>query len=289
MTDHYATLGVAADASQDDIKKAYRKLAMELHPDRNPGNASAEARFKEVSAAYAELGDPESRARYDQQRRFGGTQHGFHSSQGGFNFNFGFGGNDINDIINQFFAQQGFNQARQARNRDFTYNLDINLEEAFTGKVMPVQFVANSQNYNISVTIPAGVESGTRIRYAGHGDRSIPNVPPGDLYVIVHVRPHSRFTRNGPHLHTQIEINSLQAMLGCQMEIPCIDGQTISINIPEGTQADATLRLKERGMPVRASGSPRGDCLVSIKVVTPRNLSDDIKQALRDVQTKLGT
>lgn len=285
MTNHYSTLGVAENASQEDIKKAYRKLAMEFHPDRNPGNAQAEAKFKEINAAYSEIGEPDTRARYDQQRRFGGQEN---FQAGGFNFNFGFGGADIDDMLNQFFSRHGFGQARPQRNRDFTFNLHMTLEEAFIGKQTPVQFSANNQNYNINVSIPAGVESGTRIRYQGHGDRSIPNAPPGDLYIQIQIYDHPRFKRNGPHLHTEIVIDSFEAMLGCEKELMCIDGQKVSITIPKGTQYGTTLRLKERGMPMRASGNPRGDCLVAVKVMTPTDLTDELRNVISEILAKRG-
>jgi DnaJ-class molecular chaperone len=281
MTDHYTTLGVSESASQEEIKQAYRKLAMQFHPDRNPGNAEAEAKFKEINAAYSEVGEAEARSRYDQQRR--GPQPG---GPGGFGFSFGFGGGGIDDILDQFFAQHGFRPNRQPqRNRDFTFNLHLSLEEAFTGKQTPVQFSANNQNYNIHVSIPAGVEHGTRIRYQGHGDRSIPNAPPGDLYIHIHILDHQTFKRSGPHLHTDIEVDAFDAVLGCEMEMTCIDGQKISLTIPAGTQPGSTLRLKERGMPLRASGNPRGDCLVSVKIKIPTDLSDEIKRSLREISS----
>lgn len=287
MQDHYTTLGVAQDASQDDIKKAYRKLAMDLHPDRNPGDKAAEDRFKQVNAAYAEIGDPNARKRYDQQRSGGGRGDPFQG--GGFNFSFGFGGQPIDDIINQFFSQHGFqHHARQPRNRDFTFNLSIDLEDAFQGKEIPVQFAVGPQSYNINVTIPAGIEDGVRIRYPGHGDRSIPNAPPGDLYIQIHMNQHSRFHRNGPHLHTVMEVDALEAIVGCDRDMPCIDGHTVRVTIPPGTQGGATLRLKERGMPARASGHPRGDCLIEIKVVVPRDLTSEQMEAVRSIISARG-
>lgn len=275
MEDHYKTLGVNSDATQDEIKKAYRKLAMEYHPDKNPGNAAAEEKFKKINAAYSEIGEPENRARYDQQKNFTGGD----SFTGGFNF--GFGASSIDDIINQFFHQHGFaHPQRQMRNKDFTFNLHISLEEAFSGKQTPVQFSANGQNYNITVTIPAGVESGTRVRYQGHGDRSIPNAPPGDLYINIQVKEHPRFKRSGPHLHTEVVVDALEAIVGCDKEIPCIDGQTVKMTIPAGTQPNTTLRLRERGMPTRPSGNPRGDCLVNVCVKVPTSISDEDRDIL---------
>lgn len=283
MEDYYDTLGVAETATQEEIKSAYRKLAMQYHPDRNPGNASAEEQFKKINAAYAAVGEPDARAQYDQMRKFGGQQ-GNPFGQGGFEFNFGFG-HDINDIINQFFGQAGFAQAhaRPQRNRDFSFNLHLSLEEAFTGKQTPVQFNVNGQDYNLNVTIPAGIDNGTRIRYQGHGDKSIPNVPPGDLYIQVLVLEHPRFKRNGPHLFSEIVIDALDAIVGCDLDFVCIDGQSIKISVPPGTQPGHVVRLRERGMPTRASGNPRGDCNIVVHVKVPTDLSDEDNAKIKTI------
>lgn len=292
MDNHYSTLGVAENASQEEIKAAYRKLAMKYHPDRNPGNAAAEENFKKINTAYAEVGESDARARYDQMRQFGGGQgNPFQGGGGPFGFNFGFGGgDDINDIINQFFHQAGFSQQHaRPRNRDFTFNLHLSLEEAFTGKQTPVQFNVNGQDYNLTVNIPAGIDNGTRIRYQGHGDRSVPNVPPGDLYIQVQILEHPTFQRHGPHLIANISVNALDAILGCEMDLKCIDGNTVKLTIPEGTQHGATIRLRERGMPTRASGHPRGDCMVNININIPTNLTDADKTAIRAIINKQTT
>lgn len=290
MEDHYATLGVSENATQDEIKQAFRKLAKEHHPDRNPGDASAEEKFKRINAAYAEIGESDARARYDQQRRFGGGPGG-NTGFGpqGFHFNFG-GFGDFDDMFSQIFAQHGFHRPQaQPRNRDFTFNLNLTLEEAFSGKQTPVQFGVKGQNYNINVSIPAGVESGTRIRYQGHGDRSIPNAPPGDLYIQIHVDEHPQFKRNGPHLHTTLDVDALEAICGCEKDLVCIDGQTVRIKIPPGTQPNGTMRLRERGMPVRAGGNPRGDCMVSIQVRIPVDLAESDMEMLREMIARRST
>ena len=288
MENHYATLGVAENATQDEIKKAYRKMAMELHPDRNPGNAAAEEQFKKVSAAYAEIGDADARANYDQQRQFRGGGGGNPFGQHGFSFNFGFGpGNGtIDEMLNQMFSQHGFGHPQPPRNRDLSFNMNLTLEEAFSGKQTPIQFNISGQTINLTVSIPAGVEGGTRIRYQGHGDRSVHGAPPGDLYIQVSIQDHARFKRSGPHLHTEIEINAFEAVLGCTKDLVCIDGQTVQITIPEGSQHGSTLRIRERGMPLRPSGTPRGDCLVEIKVKVPTAISSEDKLVLQEMLAK---
>ena len=293
METHYTTLGVAENASQDEIKAAYRKLAMKYHPDRNPGDAAAEEQFKKINSAYAEIGESDARSKYDQMRQFGGGQ-GNPFGHGGFEFNFGFGGpgGGIEDIINQFFHQQGFGNPhaqRQQRNRDFTFNLHLSLEEAFSGKQTPVQFNVNGQDYNLTVNIPAGIDNGTRIRYAGHGDKSIPNVPAGDLYINVLILEHPRFHRNGPHLITTIQVDALDACIGTELEFECIDGQKIKVTIPEGTQPGNQLQVKGRGMPVRAGGQPRGELIITIDVRIPTGLSPADKQDIKNILNRRNT
>lgn len=286
MENYYDTLGVAETASQDEIKSAYRKLAMQFHPDRNQGNAEAEAKFKKINEAYGTLGDPQHRSQYDHQRKFGGHPGGNPFQNGGFDFNFNFGG-DINDIINQFF-NQGFTQ-RPTRNRDFTFNLHISLEDAFTGKATPVQFSVNGTDYNLNVNIPAGIENGARIRYQGHGDRSNPNVPPGDLYIQVQILEHPIFRRQGPNLQMEIELDALQAVIGYTQTIQCIDGNSVQLTIPPGTQHGAVLRLRERGMPNRHNGQPRGDCFVGIRIRVPTDLSEADKILIQDIINRRST
>lgn len=280
MENYYETLGVAENATQDQIKSAFRKLAMEHHPDRNRDDPAAEEKFKKINEAYATLQDPQSRSQYDNMRKFGGNLGGNPFQQNGFDFHFNFGG-DINDIINQFFSG-GFGP-RQARNRDFSFNLHISLEDAFAGKQMPVQFAVNGQNYNLNVNIPAGIDNGARIRYQGHGDKSVPNAPPGDLYIQIQILEHSIFKRRGPNLQTEIKIDALEAVIGCERDIKCVDGQILRVQIPAGTQPESVIRLKERGMPIRPNGPERGDCMVIVKITVPNNLSDLDKNIIKEI------
>lgn len=284
MQDHYSTLGLGESASADEIKKAYRKLAMQFHPDKNPGDASAEERFKQINEAYATLGDQAKRSEYDQMRRFGGANPGMGGGFGAHDFHFSFGGDpgfdNINDVINRFFRQNGFGepfgqQHHPRKNRDLQMSVEITLEEAFSGKDLPIGFKANGQDVNLVVRIPAGVENGTRMRFNGHGDRSQAGLPPGDLYVTINVYPNPIFRREGPHLHTDIRVDALEAAVGCTMELNCIDGGRISINVPAGSQNGTTMRIRERGMPIRGSNAHRGDLLVYIIIDVPRDLSPE--------------
>lgn len=275
MQDYYSTLGVSESASDDEIKSAFRKLAMKHHPDRNPGDAGAEEQFKKINEAYSVLSDQQKRAEYDNMKRYGGAGH-FH--QGGaqhFHFNFDHMGN-IDDIIHQFFSQNGFGHpfAQQARrNRDLQFNIEITLEDAYTGKDLPIAFKANGQDVNVVVRIPPGIEHGTRMRFQGYGDKSQPNLPPGDLYVTINIYNHPRFRREGPHLHCVLNVDALDAIVGTSIEIDCVDNTRVSVVIPAGTQPGTALRIKQKGMPVRQNPSQRGDLIVNISITVPRDLA----------------
>ena len=284
MTNHYDTLGVAEDASPDDIKRAYRKLAMQYHPDRNQGNADATEKFKQINEAYEHLGDENKRRTYDDQRRFGDQMPG---APGGnpFNFHFNMGGMppEFNDLFSQIFGQNPFRQP--ARNRDLQFALNISLEEAYAGKAVPLQFKDASGNpVNLSVNIPAGVEHGTQIRYAGHGDRQHSNLPPGDLYVHINISEHDRFVRSGPHLHMRHKVNALDAMIGGSFTVTCIDGGTISVSLPRGTQHGARLSVRGRGMPMHNNSQQRGDMQVEIAIEIPTRLTDKQIELLKQAK-----
>ena len=283
MEDYYKILELNESASQDDIKAAYRKMAKQHHPDLNKGNAASEAKFKQINEANDTLGDPQKRAQYDQQRKFGqggpggNPFQGFHGGFPGadFHFNFG-GGNQFDDIINQFFGQ-GFGRGQQVpRNRDYQFNLNVNLEEAFSGKVMPVAFEVNGQQTSINVSIPAGVDNGMKLRFQGHGDRSVPNQPPGDLYVTVIINDHPIFQRHGPHLHTNLKIDA--------QDFKSIDGTQLQISVPAGAQAGSTLRVQGHGMPLHNNAKQRGDLYIHIEIEIPKNLTTQQQDLLRQVQ-----
>lgn len=289
MDDYYKTLGINEDASAEDIKSAYRRLAKQYHPDLNKGDAGAEAKFKQVNEANDTLSDPGKRAQYDQQRKFGGNPFGAHQHQqgfpGGFHFNFGGGMGAFDDMINQFF-NQGFGRQQPQRNRDFQFAINISLEEAYVGKTMPVSFDANGQSRSVNVSIPAGVQSGTKLRYPGLGDHSIPGLPHGDLYVLVSINEHPVYRRDGPHLHGSLNIDVLQAITGTTAQIKAIDGQNIAINVPPGTQHGTTLRVAGRGMPAHNNSRQRGDIYLSINLQVPKDLDANEMLQIREMVNK---
>lgn len=286
MTDHYTTLGLSESATPDEIKSAYRNLAKKWHPDLNKDNPDAEATFKQINEAHDILSDPQKRTQYDQQRKFGNMGGGSPFGHGGFNFEFGHG-SPFDDMINQFFGQ-AFRQQQPAKNKDFQFTLNISLEEAFMGKSLPISFEVNGQARNIAVNIPAGIQHGTRLRYQGYGDRSINNLPPGDLFVIVSVNDHALFRRDGPHLHMNLKLDAIAAILGAKREITAIDGTQIAVNIPAGTQHGAILRVASHGMPLHNNARQRGDMFIAVNIVVPKDLTDEQVTQLKTIAQQRG-
>lgn len=279
MKDYYQILGVDSTSSQEDIKKAYRSLAVKYHPDKNK-DKSAEEKFKEINEAYENIGDATKRQQYDQQRQFGaGAAAG--GPFGGFHFHTtGFG--NMDDILGELFRNNGFNPmggGRPQRNADTSVQLNISLEDAFNGKSVPIQFTDNSgQQVNVVVNIQPGVETGTRLRFAGNGSRINPAFPPGDLYVNIAVLPHAVFERSGPHLITQININLWESIVGVEKLIQTIDGANVTVKIPTLTKEGTFLRVKEKGMTI---GKSRGDLMVKVIVQLPNSLSNEQIQTIK--------
>lgn len=300
MQDFYSILGVSEGASDDEIKRSFRKLAMQYHPDKNQGDDKSEAKFKEINEAYATLSDQAKRAEYDQMRKYGASGASFGPggsfNRGGFSFNFG-GMNDINDIMNEFFNQAGFgpfggafHRAQQVRrNQDLQLSIELSLEDAFAGKDLPIAFDANGKHHSVVAKIPAGIENGTRMRFAGHGDKTFADLPPGDLYVTINVQNHPTFRRDGAHLHCALKLDALAATVGTNASVKCIDGNDVLLNIPPGTQHGTIFRLANRGMPIR-NQRQCGDMYVNCSIEIPRNLSPSQLQAIDAIlkETKQG-
>jgi len=348
--DYYEVLGVSKDASDEEIKKAYRKLAKQYHPDVNPGDKNAEAKFKEINEAYEVLSDPQKRSQYD---RFGhaGPQAGGFGGFGGFE-DMGFG--DIGDIFESFFGGTGFGRSSRARSgpqkgADLKYSMEISFEEAAFGVEKEikinrmdlcntckgtgtkpgtspqtckhcngtgqVQYKQNSlfgqfiniktcevcggegkvitdpcpncrgkgkvrKNVSIKVKIPAGIDDGQTISLRGEGDPGTKGGPPGDLYISIRVRPHAIFQRQGNDVLCEIPITFVQAALGCEIDVPTLDGK-VRYTIPEGTQTGTVFRLKNKGI-VHLRGTGRGDQYVKVIVEVPKKLNEKQKALLRE-------
>lgn len=348
--DYYETLGVARGASADELKKAYRKLAMKFHPDRNPDDPEAEQRFKEVNEAYDVLKDDQKRAAYD---RFG---HAAFENGGPGGAAGGAGGFDFADIFDEMFGEfmggRGRGRPSAGRGADLRFNLEISLEEAFEGKHatirVPSSAVCESCNgtgaeggsqpitcptcngvgkvraqqgfftieracpscggagqvikdpcrscggtgrqrreRTLDVSIPAGVEDGTRIRLAGEGEAGLRGGPPGDLYIFLTVRPHRLFQREGADIFCKVPIPMTTAVLGGPIEVPSIDGSRAKITIPEGTQAGRQFRLRGKGMSVLRSPQ-RGDMYVQVQVETPVKLTKRQRELMEDFAKESG-
>ncbi len=355
--DYYEQLGVSKGASDSEIKKAFRKKAMELHPDRNKDNPNAEAQFKEVNEAYEVLKDQDKKAAYD---RYGHAAfEGGMGGQGGAG-GFGHGGADFasafSDVFDDLFGnfagggRRGGGQ-RATRGSDLRYNLNITLEEAFAGKQETVsvassvacdscngtgaeggaepsncptcsgmgkvraqqgfftvertcptcsgrgQVVTNpcsscsgsgrkKRDRSLSVNVPAGVETGTRIRLAGEGEAGLLGGPSGDLYIFVEVREHELFERDGTNLFCRVPVSMATAALGGEIEVPTINGGRSRVKVPAGSQSLKQMRLKNKGMPALRS-SNIGDLFLELAVETPVNLSSKQKELLREFD-KLG-
>ena len=360
--DYYEVLGCSRDAGAADLKKAYRKLAMESHPDRNPNDRAAEERFKEISEAYAVLSDEEKRAQYD---RFGHAASGPGAGPGGFSADFGdLGG--FQDLFESLFGDSfgggggGRRRGRGQRGADLRYNLDMSLQEVLSGltkslklpKMRPCGTCSGSglqaghrpetcgrchgsgqmafqQGFfrvnrpcdqcqgmgeivrhpcnecrgigrvegqqTLDVTIPAGVDEGARLRLSGEGEAGIAGGPPGDLYVVISIQPHSLFERDNNDLHCEVPISFVQATLGDEIDVPTLEGK-VKMRVPEGTQSGKLLRLKSKGLPPlqpRADRSQlermRGDLYVRIFVEVPTKLSERQRELLEEFAAESGT
>ena len=299
--DFYQTLGVSRTSSEDEIKKAYRKLAMQYHPDKNPGNKKAEDKFKEASEAYEVLSDPQKKQNYDQ---FGSADGNPFGQQGGNPFGGGggprysrtssAGPESFSDIFGDLFGgagAQGFggggfsSRARAPqKGADLRYTLTISLEEAFSGTEKVIVFArqkgSKEENTKLSVTVPAGVKEGQRLKLAGEGDAPAQGAA-GDLYVIINLQQHLLFKREEFDIILDLPIKYTDAILGTEVEIPTLSGKS-QIKIPAGTSTGQILRLKNKGFP-KLGSSGQGDMLVKIVVDVPQNISTKQKQLIEDL------
>jgi len=338
--DYYEILGVTRSATQEEIKKAYRKMALKYHPDRNPDNKEAEEKFKEASEAYEVLSDPEKRQIYDQFGHEGLRGTGFTGFRGFEDIFSSFG-----DIFGDFFGFGGRPRSGPIRGDDLRYDLEISFEEAAFGKEVELEIprtvkceacggsgakpgtrpipcpacggrgqVTRSQGFfsisttcptcqgtgqiipepcsacqgtgrvkqkrKVSLKIPAGVDTGSRLRLRGEGEAGGRGGPPGDLYVVIHVTPHESFERNGDDIFCKIPISFTTASLGGKIEVPTLDGSE-TIQIKRGTQSGEVFRLKGKGFP-RLQGYGRGDEIIQVTVSVPKKLTKRQEELLRE-------
>ena len=287
--DYYEVLGVGKNASDDEIKKAYRKLAIKYHPDKNPGDKEAEAKFKEINEAHDVLSDKQKRARYDQFGHagvggagdaFGGGGNPFQGGNFNFNgqsFNFDFGGG-FDDILGSIFGFGGGGARRPRRGADYQTSVTLTFEEAIFGVT---KTVSTNDGENIKVKIPEGIDDGMSIRLRGKGGPApSKDAEAGDLYVRVRVKPHKHLTREGAIILSEEHIGMVDAALGCEIDVETVDG-TVTMKVPAGTQSGTPFKLSGHGVPFRADGD-RGPHIVTVIVETPKNLSRKQRELLEE-------
>ena len=300
--DYYAILGLSKSASAAEIKKAYRKLALKYHPDHNKGDKAAEAKFKDLSEAYAVLSDPEKKKQYDM---FGaeGFQNRFSQEDifRGFDFGsifseFGFGGGGRSqNIFSQMFGGMGGpgqrhyhsggygGRSQAMKGQDLLYELSLTLEELFENTNKIISYQLDGRQESVSVKIPAGIPAGRKLRLRGKGQAGPYGGPPGDLYVKITVLDHPVFRRENDDLYLKQAIPFSDAVLGTEIEVPTIDKKLLKLKIPAGTQNNAKFRLKGYGLP-HMNGQGRGDAYAEISIQVPKKLNKQQKALVESLK-----
>lgn len=289
--DYYKTLGVDKNASQDEIKKAFRKLAHKYHPDKKDGD---ETKFKEVNEAYSVLSNEQKRSQYDKfgSAGFGGAGGGANGGYSGFEgFDFSqFTQNgqrvdfdvDLGEIFGSFFGGRGgFRQRRKGQ--DVKVDVELDFKESIFGKKEKIKINYKSKKpEEMTVDIPAGIDTGEMLRVRGKGEEIEDGVP-GDLFIKIHVKPHKNLQKEGVNLITEKEIKLTESILGTKTEIDTPEGESVTVKIPAGINHGELLRLKSKGAPI-LGGSQRGDIIIKISVDTPKKLSRKAKKAIEELQ-----
>ncbi|BDS49689.1 MULTISPECIES: DnaJ C-terminal domain-containing protein [Rhodoluna] len=284
--DFYKVLGVAKDVSEAELKKVYRKLSRQFHPDTNPGDAKAEARFKEISEAYSVLSDKEQRAEYDQMRamgsgaRFTGGQGG--GFPGGFPGGANFGGGGFEDVFANLFGGGGRGGFGPQRGADLTTSTTLDFIDGVKGTTIKLQLKSNGEP--TSIKIPAGVQDGQKIKIAGKGQASPNGGPAGDLIITVTVKPHPVFTRDGQNIRVTVPVTFAEAVLGATIQVPTLGGDPVKLKVAPGTPNGRVLRVKGRGV-VTAKGE--GDLLATVDIAVPSHINDKARKALEEFESHL--
>lgn len=277
--DFYKILGVAKDVSDADLKKTYRKLAKEFHPDRNPGDAKAEARFKDISEAYDVLNDPNQRREYDAVRAMGG----------GARFQAGGQGAGFEDVFSNLFGGGGFpggfggfggGNFGPQRGSDLTTSSTINFIDSIQGTELKLS--VNGEN--VTLRVPAGIQDGQKLKLRGKGQRSPNGGPSGDLVVAIKVKPHPVFVRDGEHLRVTVPITFAEAVLGATIQVPTLGGEPVKLKVAPGTPNGRTLRVKGKGVQVAGK---EGDLLATVEIAVPAHVSDKAKELLEQFNAEL--
>jgi curved DNA-binding protein len=304
--DYYATLGVAKTASDKEIKQTFRKLARKYHPDVNPGDKAAEARFKEINEAHEVLSDPEKRRKYDELganwRMYEQAGPGAGDPFAGWNVNVGgsgggyrtvsadelhdiFGTDDpFSDFFKTFFgggvqsAERRSTRGRGSRarrGRDVEQEIELSLEDAFQGATRRLAIKHDGHSRTVDVRIPAGVGDGSRVRVSGEGEQGQGEGSAGDLYLRIRLHPHPVFTRKGPDLHVKLRVPVTTAVLGGEAEVPTITGRPLRLRVPATTQNGQVFRLKGQGMTQTGTTHDRGDLFATVEVELPKSVSPE--------------
>lgn len=309
--DYYSVLGVSRSATADEIKKAYRRLAMQFHPDKNQGNKSAEEKFKQITEAYEVLSDDQKRAAYDQYGHaatggpFGGGGNPFGGGPfgGGAGYNYsssGSAGDPFQDIFGEVFGDLfgksrggggGFSsRPKTTKGADLRYTLNLTFEEAAQGCEKSINFVRVRNNVeekaNLIVTVPAGVKQSQRLKLRGEGDSGSHGGPSGDLFVVINIQEHSLFRREGNDCVLELPINFTDAILGAQIEIPTLTGKA-ALKIPAGTHTGQMFRLKGKGFP-KVGGFGAGDMIVKVLVDTPLEITSEQRELIEKLNRLIG-